>query len=374
MESKTNRMKVLTKFGASRQEVEELLNYNTNVFKHPVKQHFPLDDEMFIATWRNYEEEAKVIGVFAMLKDKLVQLQFPIRQGISEIVPYQTAIRSGANTMEMPEATGLSLKHPDLLELIIHQTSAGNLPVLIVRNRNDFVTLVQALARKNEPKPIPDAMGACMIAGYNNWDRIQQYKKVWKQKNKGSSQADWKTEFQTLVANKELYQDRFMILSNGPYSGVRAEELQLSEDEWRRLSLIIRREHEAAHYFTQRVLGSMRNNMMDELIADYIGITSAVGEYKATWFLRFVGLEKYPNCRVDGRIHTYRDSLSDGAFYILQKLIVEASYHLENWNSRFQGNPHTAKEKAYIIQTLAQFTLEELASAEGFARLVRVYS
>jgi hypothetical protein len=50
-------------------------------------------------------------------------------------------------------------------------------------------------------------------------------------------------------------------------------------------------------YFTRRVFGSMRNNMLDELIADYIGIIEAMGTYQADWFLRFVGLEDFPMVR-----------------------------------------------------------------------------
>lgn len=67
--------------------------------------------------------------------------------------------------------------------------------------------------------------------------------------------------------------------------------MNLSQAEWRRLSITIRLEHECTHYFTYRVLGSMRNNLLDELIADYQGIVSAIGKYRADWFLRFMGLE-----------------------------------------------------------------------------------
>src|SRR5699024_5070348 len=221
---------------------------------------------------------------------------------------YRSVTLRGASMEGMVEATGLILDHPEKLDLVIHQTPAGHIPILVVRERNDFVTLVQALTKKNEPIPIPDAMGACMVAGYNNWDRIWRYKKEWEQRKQAEKlNQDWQAEFKTLIPNKALYQDRFMILSDGAYSGVASEDLQLSSAKWRELSLIIRREHEATHYFTQRVLGSMRNNMLDELIADYIGIVSAVGEYRAEWFLRFVGLENAPDCRADGRIHGYRD-------------------------------------------------------------------
>ena len=46
----------------------------------------------------------------------------------------------------------------------------------------------------------------------------------------------------------------------------------------------------------------MRNNLHDELIADYAGITAAIGHYRAAWFLRFLGLEDYPTYRPGGRL------------------------------------------------------------------------
>lgn len=354
-----HRKEVLARFGASGREAEELLAYNENVFARPAPQKFPLDDEPFVASWRRYAEEAQGAGVFAVLKEKLVQLRFPVREGISRTASYQAVTRQGANPRGMPEAAGLILKNPESLELILHPTPAGHLPVIIARERSDFVALVQALARRNEPEPIPGAMGACLIAGYHNWDRLRRHRAAWA----GSGQGE--------AIPKELYQDCFAILSDGPYSGVGAAELRLSEAEWRRMSLSIRLEHESVHYFTRRVLGTMQSRMLDELIADYIGITSVLGEYRAAWFLRFLGLENFPHCRPDGRIHQYRGKLSDGAFAVLQKLVAEAALRLEKWDRLSPRKKLTLQEKARLIQTLALFTLEELADDEGFRRLAK---
>ena len=66
-------------------------------------------------------------------------------------------------------------------------------------------------------------------------------------------ETDWAEEFKQLIHRKELYQDRFIILSDGFYSNIPASEIGLSESEWRRLSLTIRLEHECTHYFTRRI-------------------------------------------------------------------------------------------------------------------------
>ena len=176
------RESVLGDYGASILEIEELLAYNQNVFrssclKLPVK--FPLSSEMHISTWEGYAAEAKVVGTFEVLKQRLVQLQFPILKGVSQTEAYRYATRKGIPVNGMSEATGLILKQPEKLQLMLYQSLAGTIPVLLTNNRDDFVSLLQALAMRNEPLPVPASMGACAIAGFNNWDRIHSYRQQW---------------------------------------------------------------------------------------------------------------------------------------------------------------------------------------------------
>src|SRR5207237_7151624 len=124
----------------------------------------------------------------------------------------------------------------------------------------------------------------------------------------------WSEEFRALVPKKELYEDRFIILSTGPYSGVPAERTGFSEDVWLPLSLSIRREHEATHYFTLRAAGTMRNNLVDELVADFVGLVRTFGRYREDLALLFFGLEDFPAYREGGRLQTYRGTLSAAAF------------------------------------------------------------
>jgi hypothetical protein len=208
-------------------------------------------------------------------------------------------------------------------------------------------------------------MGAMMVSGYNNWDRIRSYRNTWQQHTLDRSDAAWSTTFQQIVAKRYLYQDCFILLSNGPYSAIPAHDLGLKEDTWHSYSLMIRREHECAHYYTRRILGAMRNNMLDEIIADFMGITAAIGRYRADWFLRFVGLENYPAYRRGGRLENYRGNppLSEEAFQLLQALVYHAALHLEQSNLTF--SPEDAMEKAMVIQTMTRLTLEEMASQDA---------
>lgn len=374
---RTNRQElradVLAAHGASVAQIEELLAYNENVFdssglKPPLN--LPLEPELHVAAWMQYAAIAQEIGTFAALQPRLVQLQFPIQAGISQTEAYRSATRKGGLTDPRSIATGLVLEQPDQLELLIHQSLAGAIPVLVANHRPDFVSLVQAIARRNEPDPVPDSMGACIVSGFNNWDRVRQYRHQWQAANPMNCfDRDWATEFQRLIPQKALYQDRFIILGDGPYSAVPASDMGLEETEWRRLSLTIRLEHECTHYFTYRTVGSMRNHLLDELIADYRGIVAATGRYQAEWFLRFIGLESFPDYREGGRLQNYRGQppLSDSAFKVLAALVQSAARQLERFDVQHRSELQHPDQAALVILALTHLTLEELALDAGDA-------
>jgi hypothetical protein len=365
------RAAVLNSLGASSSEREELLAYNQNFFDHSNLKHdlnLPLPDEPFVVAWEQYVREALHKGVFETLIKRLVQLRFAIREGISQTEFYQSATLRGKLPDEIPEATGLSLKRPEVLQLTLHQGPAGRIPVLVTSEREDFIALVRALAMKNEPGPVPESMGASTISGLNNWDRIRRLREEWQAGHSEDAMGlGWSQEFRRIIVQKELYQDRLIILSEGPYSGVSSDQLGFSEAEWTPISLTIRREHEYAHYSTKRLFASMKNRLMDEILADYMGITAAATRYRAEWFLRFVGLENFPFYREGGRLENYRGepSLSDGAFKILQSLVKRAAENLQLFDGQVRGEGDSPRSRFKELIGLTYLTLEELASEEA---------
>lgn len=368
------RANVLTRFGANASEVEELLIYNQNVFvddnlKHPID--FFLTPEPHVTAWKEYAVTAKIIGAFAAIKQKLVQFSFPIVAGISQTEAYRNATRKGVPIDGMVEATGLVLQQPQQLQIIIHQSLVGTIPVLLIENREDFVSVVQALTMQNEPRSIPTSMGACIVSGYNNWDRIRQYRQQWEAETLGNCDSSWKVEFQKLIPQKQLYQDKFIILSNGNYSNISAQDMELDQLQWHKLSLTIRLEHECTHYFTHRLFKSMRNNIFDELIADYRGIVAAIGYYRADWFLRFLGLESFPKYREGGRLQNYRGKppLSDKAFPVLQALVKAASENLQCFHTEYLQHHINSNNEYSVLFALCSLTLEELASPDAPSRI-----
>ena len=367
---------LLASYGATDPEVEELLAYNRNVFDRSVEEApaLPLPAEPHVAAWERYAQEAAEDGAFAALRRRLAQLRFPIREGISQTDAYRAATLRGKQPEEIPEASGLELSRPNEIRLAVHRSPAGPIPVIAPGDRADFVTLVRALTMRNEPAPVPESMGACMVSGFNNWDRIREYRRRWESEGGDRSEAAWQEEFRRLVPRKGLYQDRFLILSDGPYSNVAAGEIGLSHQDWRATSQTIRLEHECTHYFTLRVFGSMRNNLLDETIADYMGITAAAGRYRADWFLRFMGLESLPAYREGGRLQNYRGQppLSEGAFGVLRALVKDIAENLQRASDGLAFLPGSPEERAGMLLALCGFRLEDLATPDAPARISEV--
>ncbi len=364
------RIGVWRSFGATEQEAIRLLGYAHSPLHDgatALSDRYPLSDAPFVADWERYVDAAAAIGAFEALRPRLIQLQFPIVAGISGSDEYRAATRRGVLTA--PRAPGLRLIDPDGMRLFLHPTPAGRVPVIVASARDDFEALVRALTERNEPAPIPSSMGACVVAGYNNWDRIAHLRRRWMAAHPHEPDESWHAAFRQY--SKECYQDRFIILSSGAYSAVPAAALGLGPDRWSTMSLAIRLEHECAHYFTRRVFGVMAHSMLDELVADHAGLVTATSRFDSSWFSWFVGLEAFPRYRAGARLENYRGAppLSDRLFAKLQALVHRAARNLEvvtddcasSWNMI---------ARARWIAALMRVGLEGLAVPD-FRQLVR---
>ncbi len=365
-----SRRAVLEAHGASPELIEELGPYLDHPFARvqpdPVPA-FPLPDEPHLERWTLYAAEAERVGAFAALQRRFVQLRFPIRAGISREDAYRRATLRGVFAEADAFAPGLVLNRPQGLTLSIHGTLAGRVPVLVVEDRSDFVALVQAFSERNEPVPVPDAMGACLVTGLTNWDRIAAYRAAWAAAHAGpTDDGAWAEEFRRLAARKPLYQDRFIVLSCGPYSGLAAADAGLPQADWLARSLVIRREHECTHYFTYRVFGVMRNHLLDELVADFVGLLRGTGGYRPALARACLGLDETGRYREGGRLACYRGQppLSDAAFAVVARLATSATANLAAFAAAAGDALSDLGRLAAAVFTLVGFPLEELA-AEG---------
>ncbi len=357
---------LLRRAGADDATLPELLAYDTPLLTSEAARAvaIPAGDEAHLTAWSAYLEEGRRAGLVAELSRRFPQLRFPVREGISATEAYRRATRQGLFPDEDdPEATGLPLGRPDLVTLTLHPSLAGRFPALVAGERADFETLVRAFSARNEPVPVPASMGACLVKGFNNWDRLNAWRRAWEADH---PDGDWDATWPEVVARKELYEDRFVILSTGPYSGLPAAEAGFPEEEWSDLSLRIRRDHEATHYLTLRTAGTARNNLLDEVLADAAGLLRTFGRYDAALALRFFGLERFPAYREGARLENYRGKppLSDAAFEVLKRLVHGAVTNLAALDAASPAGTRDGTALARRLLLLASCSLSDLAAPD----------
>lgn len=340
----------------------ELATYNQPGYALPDRLRLPLLDEPQIEAWSRYIAQAAQDGAWAVLQQHLPQLQFPVAAQMSQHPDYLAATRRGVRpTGEY----GMILEQPDKLEIFLYGGIAGRIPVIFTPVKADFQQLVRAIRYKNEPIPLPDSIGAMLISGYNNWDRVWTYRQKWQESlPEPANETQWVTEFGRLTRQPELYRDSFILMSQGNYSNLPAQALGLEDAAWEQQSLSIRLVHEYTHYLTRRVFGHLRTHALDELLADYAGLVGTYGHFKLDYFLQFMGLEAYPFFRENGRLTYYRKQLSDPAFAVLQTSLVQAAERLDALET--ETKEHTlALETAVTVLAALSLPLHVLAGPNG---------
>lgn len=232
----------------------------------------------------------------------------------------------GAGEGKYPVFPGVALGTLASLEVSLCQSFGGRIPVLHLKEREEFESLICRIFYKGEPRPIPPSMGAMTVRG-------------------------WRDLFgQT---------HRAIVLSDGWYSAVPPEAVGLSPEEWKAKSFLLRRVHEATHYSTLRIFGFMQNALKDELIADAMGLIGAFGEYKPELFLRFMGLENHPEYRPGGRLENYKPrdrEMGEEEFKELQSTACEAALELGAFLDR---HPEYLQDEASRLALLKKMALQD---------------
>lgn len=279
-------------------------------------------------TLNKYKELLKELGASDSASDEIIEYtkkRFNVKdykEGAIEDEPFidiwrRIVARSKSediqNVMndELPHGEeDIELRSPQSVSMEIYNSIAGNIPIIYAKDEQDFYEIIRKVIYRGREVRNLEKTGASFASGKNN---------------------------------------RFIVLSNKPYSNIPAERLGLTEEQWRSFSVIIRREHECTHYFTKRFLGSSENNLHDELVADFAGILCATGEYKAEWFLIGLGIDKYPEAQEEGRFPVYTANLSDEAKEILKVITVKAAKNVEEWAKEAKGKNLSRNEKVLFL-------------------------
>ena len=201
---------------------------------------------------------------------------------------------------EEPETTRLDHYRGsefDRMETV--DTPAGPVRVVTLGDRRDFEIAVRGLmAAKNGPlAPIPESQGAAMLTVFN-WPRIRAHLAAFPEEEQAA-------EYKRFTSVKANYTDMLVVLSRGPYSGVSASAMGLTEGEWLARSDTIRRYHELTHVICRRLYPEDVDSIRDELIADAVGLYAAFGRFDPETEVLFLGIRdgRY----IGGRLGNYTD-------------------------------------------------------------------
>ena len=182
--------------------------------------------------------------------------------------------------------------------LVYEETPAGEVAIITLGRREDFVTFLRIMANRCEPVDIPDTQGASIIDGVINRRKIEQHME-------GLSGPEYNEEFRRFTADKRNFKDALIVLSIGPYSAIPASKIGVSDEEWITLSGKIRKYHECTHFICRRLYPDKKDAVWDELVADAVGIVAAFGKYDADMGKRFLGIEG--DTYLGGRLENYTE-------------------------------------------------------------------
>jgi hypothetical protein len=122
--------------------------------------------------------------------------------------------------------------------------------------------------------------------------------------------------------------------------------------------------------------GQHENSLHDELIADYAGLVAAAGQFRAEWFLRFMGLENYPAYREGGRLQNYRGTppMDNREFLHMQQLAYIAAHAVEVFDEHIAAEHVDHLSRARVLLTLAGQSVEVLAGPNAHHALMQAWS
>ena len=288
--------------------------------------------------------------VIAEVFKRYPQVGLPVVQGARQTELYKNAVLGGMPVAEPAE--NFIGDERDAFDIFV--TPAGSVEVLSLYRRADFETAIRCLSGYCEPIDIPAAMGAQTIGGLINWKKINDHKAAYL----ASGGTDWNEEMERFTAVRENFRDYLIILSAGPYSAVSAREAgetigqAFTEEEWCRLSIVIRKFHELTHFIARKLFPENEEAIRDEIIADAIGLTAAFGKYDPGLARLFLGLEK-DGCRESGRLQIYYGDEEPSSVQVrARKLIDQMTGYL---------NGEYSQEPEDILQLVCEIEKNRIA-------------
>ena len=171
-------------------------------------------------------------------------------------------------------------------ELRVVDTPAGPIEVLFLKDRADFECILKIIGHKSQPVDIARTVGAITYRGLADWSKVRAAYAAYT----ASGGEDWGAEFARLARDPQAFRAELIIISEGSYSNISADQTAYGEDEGVRVSREIRLHHECAHVVCRRLMPDDILPVWDEVTADITGLLCATGEYDPALAALFLGV------------------------------------------------------------------------------------
>ena len=248
------------------------------------------------------------------LSRRYPQLLLPIEKGASQTEEYRDTVLRGKPTHRL-----LRFRRPDAAALKTRETPAGTAEILFLPEREDFLHAYRALGCRCEPAEIPDSVGAGIVSGLTDWEKIRKHRAAYE----AGGHRDWPAEFRRFTGEKANFRGTLILLGSGPYSALSAGEAGLPPEDWLNKSLIIREYHELCHFVCRGLWPEKKQPLRDEIYADAVGLLAAFGTYDEGLAKRFLGIEGQ-GFRPGGRLSHYAEENLPAAAALAGALTEEA--------------------------------------------------
>ena len=260
----------------------------------------PLTEKPAIKWWKQWLDETPAAKHFESLRSYLPQLWINPQIGASGSITYKNLVLRGEAYSPLEKGAYLRLNDEKGFSVHLAVHACGTFPVIEIKDQADFVQVVRCLAYRCEKQEIVSSVHAQAVAGLIHWGLLRK------------------------IDQQERAE--LIILHRSPYSSLPECVIpgNPTEEQWVELSQVWRLEHELTHLATQRLVGEMRLNLFDELIADSLGMLKALGLFSADIFRQGLGLEKDGSTTEKSRVHTYLKGLNQedrnsACSYVLQR-------------------------------------------------------
>ena len=290
--------------------------------------------------WERWLADRDPAGCWDDLRQLLPQLLLQPGIDVHSSDAYQRLVMRGKKAQVADLKLAPVLRDPSGTTLTIAQHPTGAVPVLTFRNHEDFVLAVRCLAHRCEAVPIQPTVHSQAISGLIHWGLIREL----------SVQA----------------RCQILLLHRAPYASLSMETIpgEPPMERWLDLSQTWRLEHELTHIACRRLVGEMRINLYDEIVADAMGMTAALGHFDADLFRRGLGLsiEGVPN--TEARAHVYVSTLEPNQHHQAFQLTLQRAGELERLLQEQRWPGHSMALLRRLVRGQLTQPLTEAAGSE----------